>query len=131
VAAFPTPHVAQVLAYEEDGAGWIEGERGDAPEPTLLASIPCYLFVPLGTEEQSARSRKITRPTVMWDPADITPAGAESPRADDELLITAIELSPATGAETVRWQIEGQPQPFGPPGEAVVGVQANLKRVEG
>jgi hypothetical protein len=67
----------------------------------------------------------------MWDPADITPAGAESPRADDELLITAIELSPATGAETVRWQIEGQPQPFGPPGEAVVGVQANLKRVEG
>lgn len=130
VARFPTPHAAALVEYEEAGAGWIEGEKGTSPEPIVRGVFPCFLFLPLGQEEAGPRSRKVTRPTVMWDPAEL-PVGVESPRADSELVITAVELAPAAGADTVRWQIEGQPQPFGPPGEPVVGVQASLKRVEG
>lgn len=108
---------------------WIEGEPGDGPEPVDGPQFPCFLFLPLGTEAPGPRSRKITRPTVMWDPAEI--AGGKDPRADDELFIVAPELAPVLGAGSFRWQIEGAPQPFGPPGQPVVGVQANLKRVDG
>lgn len=128
MARFPTPHVATVLAYVEDGVEWVEGERGDAPEATSVGEVRCYLFLPLGSEEQAPRSRKVTRPTVMWDPAEVV---GQNPTADGELLILAPELVAGTGAAEVRWQIEGNPQPFGPPGLQPIGAQATLKRVEG
>lgn len=127
MAAFPTPHVAYRQQMVEDvAAPWIEGEPGDGPEPQLTAAFPCFLFLPLGGEDPGPRSRKVTRPTVMWDPAEVI---GEHPTPEDELHIEAPELAPVTGGGVVRWQIEGDPQPFGPPGEAVVGVQATLKQV--
>lgn len=126
MARFPTPHTAALRVYEEEGAEWIEGEPGDAPEPVDGPAFPCFLFLPLGTEEPGPRSRKITRPTVMWDPAEVA---GDDPSADGELLITAPEYAPVTGGAAVRWQVEGSPQPFGPPGGPLVGVQASLKQV--
>lgn len=129
MAAFPTPHTARLRErVERDRAVWIEGEPGDAGEPVDGPQFPCLLFLPLGSEDSSQpRSRKITRPTVMWDPADVA---GDAPRASGELLILAAELAPVMGAPAVLWQIDGEPQPFGPPGETLVGMQANLKRVD-
>lgn len=121
-------HTATLLRYEEDGVAWIEGEPGDGPEPTLGESFACVLFLPLGTEDDSgARSRKVSRPTILWEP----PARLG---ADDELLILAPELAdhfeqaPGRPVGTGRWQVDGEPQPFGPPGK-VIGTQATLKQV--
>lgn len=53
---------------------------------------------------------------------------------DSELLIFAPELAghfaqaADEAAGTGRWQVDGRPQPFGPPG-SVIGVQAALKQV--
>lgn len=127
MARFPTPHVAALRVYVEAGAEWIEGEPGDGPEPVLGPLFPCFLFLPLGQEEPGPRSRKVSRPTVMWDPAELT---GDHPSAEGELLIEAPEYAPVTGAGAVRWQIEGAPQPFGPPGGPLVGVQATLKQVQ-
>jgi hypothetical protein len=129
VARFPTPHRAQRIAYEEAGAGWIEGEPGAGPQPVYGPGFPCFLFLPLGSEDSgSPRSRKISRPTVMWDPAEVV--GGVSPTASNELWIEAPELAAVVGGPAARWQIEGDPQPFGPPGAKLVGVQATLKQVK-
>jgi hypothetical protein len=45
----------------------------------------------------------------------------------DLLDITAPEL---TGPSAVRWQVDGYPQPFGKPGESIIGSQCNLRRVD-
>lgn len=128
MARFPTPHAAVSMTYAEgpDEAEWIEGEPGDGPETVPAAAFPCFLFLPLGQEEPGPRSRKVSRPTVMWDPAEVT---GDDPTADDELVIEAPEYAPVTGAAAARWQVEGSPQPFGPPGGPLVGVQATLKQV--
>lgn len=137
MARFPTPHVVRVLRYPEGEEDWIAGEPGDGPEPAPGGEWPCYLFLPLGQEEPGPRSRKVTRPQVMFDPVE-KPVGEADPSADDELLIFAPELAGyfvQVGVEgeagVGRWQIEGPPQPFGPPGVQVIGVLANLKAVGG
>lgn len=136
MARFPTPHTVRVLRYAEGDADWIAGEPGDGPEPVPGDGWPCYLFLPLGQEEPGPRSRKITRPQVMFDPAEM-PAGEAAPSADDELLILAPELAgffvqaAEEGEGVGRWQVDGAPQPFGPPGVQVIGVLANLKAVGG
>lgn len=139
-------HVAIPTRYEEDpGVGeWIEGEPGpQGPEPVTGVAFPLVLFLPLGTEEapgtESPRGRKVSRPTIMFEP--LRPLGwPQQPGtpitlgADDELLIFAPELAQffeqvaGEAIGTGRWQVEGAPQPFGPPGE-VIGVQANVKQV--
>lgn len=128
MAQFPTPHTARIRELVEDTAGgWIEGEPTKGPVATDVGTVPCYLFLPLGTEDDAQpRRRKLSRPTVMWDPAEVV---GDRPTADHELWITAPELVSATGAIEVRWQIEGDPQPFGAPGETVIGAQATLKRL--
>lgn len=127
-----------VMRFVEDPGDpeeWIEGEPGeDGPVATAVGVVPCFLFLPLGGEEPQPRSRKVTRPQVMFDPAEVA---GEVPGSDDELLIGAPELAAffvqADGAPagTGRWQIEGAPQPFGAPGERVIGALANLKAVAG
>lgn len=139
-------HVGTPLVYVEGAADdeWIEGEPGeDGPEPSQGSTFPCVLFLPLGQEEspggESPRGRKVSRPTIMFEPArpldwSEDPGVAIEVGPDDELLILAPELAghfaqvedaaPGTG----RWQVDGRPQPFGPPGR-VIGVQAALKQV--
>ena len=125
-----------VLLTDGAGATWIEGERAAAPTPTRGTAFPCVLFLPLGSEDESQpRSRKITRPTLMWEPVDFDGVALAVPvGADHELLVSAPELAgyfdQAEGEPdgTGRWQVEGSPQPFGPPGR-VIGYQATLKQV--
>lgn len=136
-------HAATPVRYTEGGSDtpadqWIEGEPGaDGPEPIKGEPFACVLFLPLGAEESpgadSPRPRKSSRPTIMYETprADGT---AVVLSADDELLIAAPELSAhfeqaeGEAAGVGRWQVDGRPQPFGPPGE-VIGVQANVKQV--
>lgn len=139
-------HFATPVRYEEglDAETWVEGEPGaEGPVPMRGVPFPCVLFLPLGQEEtpggDSPRGRKITRPTILFEPVRPSdwPEAGGSPivvGADDELLVFAPELAghfaqaanEAVG--TGRWQVDGRPQPFGPPG-TVIGVQATLKQV--
>lgn len=130
-------HVATPLVYADDAtADWAEGEPGEAATPAEGPTFPCVLFLPTGQEEANPyRPRKITRPTILFEPSrpddwDDEPGTAITVSADDELLIGAPELAAWAGSDNARWQIDGAPQPFGPPGR-VIGVQATLKAVEG
>ena len=110
--------------------GWVEGERVD----TLTPGTPfdCCLFLPQGTEAGTGRGRKVTEPTLLVAPEDDFGAPvALDP--DDELHIVAPELNAARGlpADTSeRWMVVGAPQPFGKPGEPIIGSQATLRRVD-
>jgi hypothetical protein len=133
-------HRARRLRVEEDddAAEWIEGEPGDGPQAVPGPEFPVVLFLPFGQEESGQpRTRKVTRPTLMWEPVNADTGEAVEPvGSDDELLISAEELAawfeqvPGEEDGVGRWQVDGQPQPFGPPG-IVIGVQANLKAVRG
>lgn len=134
MARFPTPHTAQPTRVEENRAvpagQWIEGEPGNVgATPVPATTFPCFLFLPQSGEseggERSWRPRSVRRPTIMFDPAEVT---GKQPGKEDELLITAPELAAFTGGSPARWQVEGIPQPFGPPG-VVIGAQVALKQV--
>lgn len=144
-------HSARRLAYvevtPETVLDWVEGEPGggdedDPPEeggpgPLISGSFPCVLFLPLGTEDapSEGRTRKVSVPTLLWEPEGAAEVAVPDIGADDELLIAAPELAAyfeqAEGEEegVGRWQVDGRPQPFGPPGR-VIGAQARLRQVE-
>jgi DNA mismatch repair protein MutH len=110
---------------------YLEGERDDeTPAPAAVGKrFACVLFLPLGGEEPNPfRRRKITRPTLLFLPT-AEDGSAVSISADSELLIEAPDLAAFTGGAQVRWQVDGDPQPFGPPGE-VIGAQATLSKVD-
>jgi hypothetical protein len=126
-------HTATPIRTVEDGDAveWIEGEPGESgPEPVRQDAFPAVLFLPQGSEESDhPRSKKVSRPTLLYEPinADTGEAVPEL-TADDELMVEAVELAQWTGATEARWQVDGTPQPFGPPGR-VIGVQVTLKQV--
>ena len=78
----------------------------------------CCLFMPL-PGEADRRGRTVVEPTVLL-PGHVSVARSE------RLLITAPEL---TGPDAVEWQVQGV-QPFGKPGNPLIGRQATLRRVE-
>lgn len=119
-------HTCTPVSMQETGP-LIEGEADTEP----VEGIPFMgvLFLPQGTEEQNPyKPRKITRPTLLYLPLDTTGAAVVL-EAEDEVLIEAPELEPWTGAAEARWQIDGTPQPFGPPG-SVIGIQSALVKVD-
>lgn len=125
-------HTATLISFETgaEPTDWFEGEPGDDPAgPTAGAVFPCVLFLPApageAVVEQSYRPRTIQRPTVLFDPNLVV---GTTVTKDDELMIAAPELATYTGASTARWQVEGDPQPFGKPG-SVIGVLCILKAV--
>lgn len=137
-------HTATPVSYVEGEAGdiWIEGEPGEGgPQPVEGIPFECVLFLPgPGGEDTNAyKPRVIKRPTLLYNPvrniADASRALTGDGSAivlsnEDELLIEAPELAAWAGGEArARWQLEGDSQPFGPPG-VVGGVQATLRRVE-
>jgi hypothetical protein len=136
-------HVATPVSYVEGIAGdeMIEGEPGEAgAEPIEGTPFEAVLFLPGpgGEESNPYKPRTIRRPTLLYNPDRglvdasrglVGDGSAIVLGAEDELLIDAVELASFTGGERVRWQVDGEPQPFGPPGR-VIGVQATLKRVE-
>lgn len=128
-------HSATPLEYDEpqtDPAEWIEGEPGaeGGGEPTQGVPFPCVLFLPGGGGEQANqyRRRVVEQPTMLYN--IVRPDGSTVIlKRESDLLVTAPELEPWTGAATARWQLVGEGQPFGPPGE-VFGVQAILRMVQ-
>lgn len=128
-------HTAAPLALLEDDAseGWVEGEPGDeGPRPIAAPAFPCFLFLPNVNEADAAElswrpGRAITRPSVMWNLADVV---GDQPKQGVELLITADDLAAFTGGSPARWIVDGLPQPFGPPGRAF-GALATLRQVVG
>lgn len=131
----------------ESALDWIEGEPGGGeeddpadeggPQRVESGEFPCVLFLPLGSESapSEGRSKKVTVPTLLWEPDGTAAVPVPDLGPDDEILISAVELAEwfeqAAGfpAGTGLWQIDGAPQPFGPPGGPVIGVQARLKQV--
>lgn len=119
-------HVVTPVSMVEAGP-LIEGEADT--EPVDGTPFMGVLFLPQGSEEQNPyKPRKITRPTLLYLPTDTTGAAVVL-KAEDEVLIDAPELEPWTGAAAARWQLDGVPQPFGPPG-SVIGIQAALVKVD-
>jgi hypothetical protein len=119
-------HTVTPVSTEATGP-LVEGERDEQPVPgTPFQGV---LFLPLGSEEANPfRPRKLSRPTLLCLPED----AAGQPvtlKPEDEVTILAPELAPWTGANAARWQVDGAPQPFGPPG-SVIGFQANLVKVQ-
>lgn len=125
-------HRAVPLSLVEDDSDpdeWPEGEPGEGPEPTEGTEFRCILFLPTGTEDDNPfRPRNITRPTLLYEPVD--ELGADLPlEAAHELRVTADrEPPPARALIEGRWQVDGDPQAFGPPGRTI-GMLANLSRV--
>lgn len=114
--------VSQVETTTSDLAQWAEGEPDETP--TTSTPFDCVLFLPQSTR-QDRRGRQVKEPTLMWDGLNCD--GTSAPRLSEaqELRVTACEL---TGPDPVRWQINGDPEPLGPPGE-VLCWQARLIRV--
>lgn len=120
---------------DPDPEVWVEGEPSEAGIEEVVEDSPAgefavILFLPTPGAEQSGeavswRPRTIVRPTLLYNVV----SGVELPSKDVELLICAPDLQPVTGSGWIRWQVEGEPQMFGPPGRATVGMQAVLKRV--
>lgn len=133
ISAVPFVHTATPLVYAEAGTddAWVEGERtSEGIEPVSGVPFPCALFLPAagGAQNTPTRLRQVTVPTLLFNPlradGSVIELGNET-----ELMITAPEFEPWLGAPVVRWQVQGRPQPFGPPG-SVIGVLATLQRVE-
>lgn len=111
------------------GTEWVEGEYSEVEE--FGPPFDCCLFLPQGTESPEGRGRRVREPTLLIGPDDQAgdPVAVE---ATDELLIVAPELNLAEGmaAETeVRWTVVGSGQPFGKPGNDVIGLQLTIRRV--
>lgn len=110
---------------------WVEGERGTVgPSEFTGTAFPCVLFLPQAPEQNEAavswKPRTVTRPTLLFDPLDVV--AGQMPGKDHDLLISAPDLAAFTGGDAVIWQVDGAPQPAGPPGRPIV-VVAILKRV--
>jgi hypothetical protein len=120
-------HTAVPLLTEEDGP-WVNGEPDVEENPG--APFACCLFLPQDGDTPTPRgARRVKTPLLLV--ADVDDDGSPVELApEDELEVTVTpDLIPALGAETTRWQVEAGPQPFGPPGDDLVGSQVTLKRV--
>lgn len=120
-------HTATPAGVVESGE-WIEGER-DVSRDASATPFGCCLFLPRGSEDAGGmRSRQVSRPTLLYLPTDLQ-GEPVTVGPNDELVIDAPELAQWTGGNPSRWQVDGRPQPAGPPGEAPIVVQAQLVAV--
>lgn len=115
-------HTARPLREEETGPK-VDGRPPTAP--VLGTPFACCLFLPAPGAEAERQGRRIKRPTLLMATLD-TAGEPVAVSAEFRLLVTAPEL----GLDGVEWQVEGDPQPFGKPGEELIGMQATLRRVE-
>lgn len=127
-------HVATPVTYVEDPTAveWIEGEPGSSSAtPTEGAPFPCVLFMPGpgGSQDTAYRPKVVRAPTLLYNPtrADNSPVVV---LGENELLVKADELAPwMGGVSPARWLCDGDPQPFGPPGQ-VYGLMATLRMIK-
>lgn len=97
-----------------------------ATEDVPGTPFDCCLFLPAPGGEDQRQGRRVKRPTLLIATLDRA-ADAVVLSGKVKVDVTAPEL---TGPEPVRWQLDGDPQPFGPPGDVPVGMQATLRRIE-
>lgn len=113
-----------------EASGWVEG-RYDA-EPERGEAFDCVVFLPEGSSTVAGRRRMVREPTMLYWPEDRT----GEPVAlvpEDEVLVIAPELNEAEGNDAeleVRWTVTGSPQPFGKPGDPIIGLMVTLRRVD-
>jgi hypothetical protein len=119
-----------------ESSTWVEGERvPNAEDADGGAEFRCMLFLPAPGSENTTPAyfspKRIVQPTLLYWPKDV--AGAPvALSAEDELGVISPELNVAQGraeGAEVRWQVQGDPQAFGPPGRPVIGFLATLQRV--
>lgn len=105
------------------GAATSAGRRvqSETPVDDDTPTFGCCLFLPPPAGQESERGqRKVKQPELLLpDDSDLV--------AEDQVEVLAAEL---TGPGFVGWQLTGDPQPFGPPGEDLVGRLARLQRVK-
>lgn len=124
-------HTAWPLVTEEEG----EEVDGDVDAAERFGTpFGCCLFLPQGVEDapNPRGGRQVRRPTLLVAPEDDLGQPVALPH-EAELDVMAAELNLAEGRPIearVRWQVDGSPQPFGPPGEDIIGAQVALVRVE-
>lgn len=116
-----------VRIREAESGEWVEGARDEGPVegPTF----DCVVFLPGPQAEQNRGARQVKKPTLMFEPVDVAGGNFELV-AEDQVRVTAADEEPNVRKliEGV-WEVDGDPQPFGRPGDPVVGLQAGLKRV--
>lgn len=120
------PHTATPRRPTQSGTR-VQGEREVKDVPGT--PFACFLILPTGGREQPApRGRRtVTTPTLLLPELD--DAGAPVAITAELLIdVSAPEYAPQLGAETVRWQVDGDATPFAKPGE-LVGSMVTLKRV--
>lgn len=123
-------HTARVWRTVEQGP-LVDGEREVIQE--WSAPFACCLFLPLGTETGTGLGRQVREPTLLYDPVDVL-GEVVALRPEEELLLVAPELNVAEGRlaeEEVRWMVNGAAQPFGRPGDDVIGFQVALRALAG
>lgn len=122
-------HEAVPVSTKRKAGERIEGEYDY--EPVLGTAFDAFLILPNAPREGPPTimrgRREVTVPTLLYEPEDVV-GGDVILKGEDDVDVTAEELAGILGAETVRWQVVGDPQPFVRPGE-LVGFQAQLRRV--
>lgn len=123
-------HTARKWALTE-GETWVEGEyeEGESFGP----EFDCCLFLPQGSKAGAGRGRMVREPTLLFSPEDNVGGAPVALKPEDEVYVVAPELNLVEGrAEDaeVRWMVNGAAQPFGKPGEDVIGFQVTLRRIE-
>jgi hypothetical protein len=104
------------------------GGTGDEPG----TPFDCCLFLPQGSEQSTPFGRQVRRPTLLVAPEDSLGQPVALPfNAEVDVIAEELNLAEGRPAEAnVRWQVDGSPQPFGKPGDDVIGYQVTVKRVE-
>lgn len=124
-------HSAVPVLKRERGTS-VDGDTGGSGEESGTP-FDCCLFLPQGQEEQARPfGRQVRRPTLLVAPLDRLGQPTALPfKAEVDVIAPELNLAEGRPAEAnVRWQVDGSPQPFGRPGDDVIGYQVTLLRVE-
>lgn len=132
-----------VSTTDGEAATWVEGEPDE--DRTAGPAFDCFYMEGRGASEQPAiprGRRKVEQPTILYEPerddGSVIHLVAEDeividPGDDDGLwaVFGGAGQTVTVGEEEVPgvlFQVDGDPEPFQPPGE-VIGYEARLKRV--
>lgn len=119
-----------LLSTKGDPDTWVEGESADEQE-VPGSPFDCCLFLPQGSEDGEKRGRGVREPTLLFLPENDEGEPVALSR-EDQLDVVAPELNVVEGRAAdavVRWQVAGAAQPFGKPGEDVIGFQVTLRKI--
>jgi hypothetical protein len=129
------------ITQQEESGEWIEGEwiitQPGVTEESRATPFDGCLFLPRGEEATGGGvavilGREVLVPTLLYLPEDHDGDAVALDR-EDRVGVVAAELNEARGYALdfeEMYFVNGSPQPFGKPGEPVIGLQAILQKVE-